>query len=214
MPGEETVDCVIFSAEECWALRCAVLHAGNYETEKTTLSRVLFHAHKREGKNYSHIVRDSHFADFDVIYICEKLCNAAKNYYSNSQNKNRFDVDEVRKENSYAPQNTIVHFMDRNLFGLCGGTFHDGPVSDENAKSVDQLGRFPGVVFAGKYSPGDILFGQHMAKEAVPQAGTVRGGAFRCEYPHRHRGLGVFHCSPADAVTAGLLPPRKQGESV
>lgn len=96
LPEEEAVDYVVFSAEECWALRCAVLHAGNYETEKITLSKVHFHAHKREGKNYSHIVRDSHFADFDVIRICETLCNAAENYYSNSQRKNQFDVDEVR----------------------------------------------------------------------------------------------------------------------
>lgn len=43
--------------------------------------------------------------------------------------------------------------------------------------------------------------------------GVFMSKAYCFEYPHRHRGLDVFHCSPADAVTAGLLPPRKQ-ESV
>lgn len=96
LPENVTIDYIIFTAEECWALRCALLHAGNYDVKKTTLSKIDLHAHKKGKDNYSHILRDSHYADFDVIFICEKLCNAAEQYYMESNNKTNFSNDEIR----------------------------------------------------------------------------------------------------------------------
>ena len=54
------------------------------------------HAHKTEGKNYSHMVKGEHYVDWDVILLCETLCNAAEKYYLNSNDKNQFDVSEIR----------------------------------------------------------------------------------------------------------------------
>ena len=34
LPGNEIVDDTIFTNEECWALRCSVLHAGNYDVKR------------------------------------------------------------------------------------------------------------------------------------------------------------------------------------
>lgn len=96
LPEDIIIDYTIFTAEECWALRCAVLHAGNYDVERVPLLKVSLHAHKRNGENYSHIVRDAYRADFDVIYICEKLCDAAEQYYFGIDDKTQFLIDEVR----------------------------------------------------------------------------------------------------------------------
>lgn len=84
------------SAEECWALRCAFLHAGNYDVEHISLKNIHIHAHKRYGENYSHMVRDSQYADWDVIELCRKLCLSAKKYYDSIEDKTRFILDEVR----------------------------------------------------------------------------------------------------------------------
>ena len=81
LPGEETVDYTWITSDECWALRCAVLHAGNYEVERIKLRGGRIHVHKRNGQNYSHMVRDSRDADWDGIQLCETLCTAAEQYY-------------------------------------------------------------------------------------------------------------------------------------
>lgn len=96
LPEESTVPIVWFSAKECWALRCSVLHAGNYDTDGIDLSLITLHAHIRDAKNYSHMARDSQFVDWDVIYICEKLCSASEEYYNSTHNKKLFLLDEVR----------------------------------------------------------------------------------------------------------------------
>ena len=72
------------------------MHSGDYKPEKVELSKIYLHAHKREGENYSHIIRDSKYIDADVIDLCEKLCLAAEEYYNSIEDKNRFDLDEVR----------------------------------------------------------------------------------------------------------------------
>ena len=93
---EEIVKHTWLSAEECWALRCAFLHAGNYDVEHILLENIHIHAHKRDGENYSHIVRDSRHADWDVIELCKILCLSAKKYYNSIEDKTRFILDEVR----------------------------------------------------------------------------------------------------------------------
>ena len=96
LPSEEIVEYTWLSAEECWALRCAFLHAGNYDVDCATLANVHIHVHKRDGENYSHMVRDSKYVDWDVIELCKKLCLAAREYYFSIEDKTRFDLDEVR----------------------------------------------------------------------------------------------------------------------
>ena len=98
LPEEETVHITWITAEECWALRCAVLHAGNFETERINLSDIRIHAHKRDGQNYNHMLRDSRYADWDGIQLCETLCNAAEQYYNGFEKKNLFSIGEVEIE--------------------------------------------------------------------------------------------------------------------
>ena len=96
LPEKELVDVTWITSEECWALRCAVLHAGNYETERINPMDIKIHAHKRGNRNYSHMLRDSQSADWDCILLCETLCAAAEQYYNSVEDKSIFDVNEVR----------------------------------------------------------------------------------------------------------------------
>lgn len=96
LPEGGTVADSWLTGEECWALRCAVLHAGDYKTEHIELDDVKIHVHKRDGHNYSHIMRDNLFADWDCVLLCENLCIAAERYYNSIEDKSVFDVDEVR----------------------------------------------------------------------------------------------------------------------
>lgn len=96
LPGGEIVDYTWITSDECWALRCAVLHAGNYEAERIKLTDIHIHAHKRNDQNYNHMVRDTRFADWDGIQLCEILCAAAEQYYFTINDSERFDIDEIR----------------------------------------------------------------------------------------------------------------------
>lgn len=96
LPEEKIVEYKWLTAEECYALRCSVLHAGDYDVEGIKLNQIHIHAHKRERENYSHTIRDSKYIDADVIDLCEKLCLAAEEYYNSIEDKVRFDLDEVR----------------------------------------------------------------------------------------------------------------------
>ena len=96
LPEEKIVEYQWLTADECYALRCSVLHAGDYNVEGINLEQIHIHAHKRNGENYSHTIRDSRFIDIDVINLCEKLCQAAEEYYNSVGDTSRFDLDEVR----------------------------------------------------------------------------------------------------------------------
>ena len=87
------------SAEECWALRCSVLHSGNYRIERTKLKHIILHSHKDNRKNQSHFVRDSKFADLDVILLCNILCDSAEKYYTTCRHPH-FIIDNI----------AIIHF--------------------------------------------------------------------------------------------------------
>ena len=96
LPGNQHADYIWLTAMECWALRCSVLHAGNYDVEGVSLKQVRLHAHLRNGENYSHTVRDSQHADWDVICLCNTLCDAVIKYYDNIDDRSRFAVDAVK----------------------------------------------------------------------------------------------------------------------
>lgn len=96
LPSSEIASYTWLSAEECWALRCAFLHAGNYNMECVSLANVHIHVHKRNSENYSHMVRDTQYVDWDVIELCKKLCLTASEYYYSIEDKTRFALDEVR----------------------------------------------------------------------------------------------------------------------
>ena len=96
LPEKEIEECQWLTAEECYALRCAVLHAGDYNVDGVKLNEVQIHAHKRNGENYSHIIRDGNFIDIDVIELCNTLCKIAEEYYYLIDDKSQFDLDEVR----------------------------------------------------------------------------------------------------------------------
>ena len=96
LPEEKLVEYQWITSEECYALRCAVLHAGDYNAQNVKLSQIHFHAHKRNGENYSHIIRNDQYIDVDVIDFCEKLCQTAEEYYNSMDDQSRFNLDEVR----------------------------------------------------------------------------------------------------------------------
>ena len=96
LPENLTVEYQWLSEKECYALRCAVLHAGDYKAEGISLPHIHIHAHKRDGENYNHITRDSDHIDIDVVDFCERLCKAAEEYHNSIDDKARFDLDEVR----------------------------------------------------------------------------------------------------------------------
>ena len=95
LPGDSTEKYVWFTSEECFALRCAYLHAGNYELERVKLEKVSLHVHFRDGKEFKHMIRDDIFADWDVITICNNLCEAAEKYCADN-NINDMLIDEIR----------------------------------------------------------------------------------------------------------------------
>lgn len=96
LPEEKIVNVTWMTSEECWALRCAVLHAGNYDADRIKLGDIRIHAHKRNGENFSHMLRDSQYADWDGILLCENLCIAAEKYYRSVEDSSKFEVDDVR----------------------------------------------------------------------------------------------------------------------
>ena len=96
LPENGVQEYVWLSAEECYALRCAYLHSGNYDlSESAKLKDVHLHTHTREGKSYIHMVKDKHYADWDVIDLCNNICNAVDDYCSSHLDKDMI-VDEIR----------------------------------------------------------------------------------------------------------------------
>ena len=97
LPSNEQVEYVQLTAEECWKLRCAVLHAGNFELNcvQSDLKKIFIHVHERDGKNYEHHWRDGQYADFDLVLLCHNLCDAAEDYYNNHPNKELFNIGEI-----------------------------------------------------------------------------------------------------------------------
>ena len=59
LPGENKINYTWLSSKECWKIRNAVLHAGNYKLEGIDLSLLSFHAHKKCSKIKNHICRQS-----------------------------------------------------------------------------------------------------------------------------------------------------------
>ncbi len=95
IPENILVEYKWLTASECYQLRCAVLHAGDYKIKCNTLHKIHLHAHKRNGENYSHTLRTAGYIDADVIELCEGLCKAAEEYHNSIDDKSRFDLDEV-----------------------------------------------------------------------------------------------------------------------
>lgn len=90
-----------FDGELCYALRCAFLHAGNFDLKKNKEEmNVIFRLHvdmvngkpiyhneywEEEGKN---------IIDMDVNRLCYLICYAAKEFYYNYKDKSIFEKYE------------------------------------------------------------------------------------------------------------------------
>ncbi len=96
VPDNENVQYTWLSAKECYALRCAFLHAGNYETKDVDLLEIEIHAHSKNSDFSTHTYKSTSKAKWDVVLLCENLCNATETYYQNSPDKNAFDLNEVK----------------------------------------------------------------------------------------------------------------------
>ena len=94
-PDNITKHFAVLTSEECYSLRCAVLHAGNQKFKSNTLSRIILHVNKGSELFDNYFVRAGDCASFDCKDLCEKICIAAENYYESVVDKALFDVDEV-----------------------------------------------------------------------------------------------------------------------
>jgi hypothetical protein len=96
VPEGKTVKYTWLTGEECWALRCSVLHAGDHKTKDIKLSNIKIHASKGCDETHNYMFRDSQHADWETFFLCENLCCAAEQYYQGISDKTRFAVDGVR----------------------------------------------------------------------------------------------------------------------
>lgn len=55
------------------------------------LNDMLVHAHIRNGENYSHMIRDGNYDDWDMIEICKCICDSVEEYWLEKIDKNRYE---------------------------------------------------------------------------------------------------------------------------
>ena len=97
VPSNETIYVTTMDGETCWALRCAVLHAGNYNvSSKSKYEKIGIHAHRADGLCFEHEVVDGKRIEVDVTLFCRNICVAAETYYQSIKDKRLFEIDEVR----------------------------------------------------------------------------------------------------------------------
>lgn len=108
LPNQKT--CFI-NGYTCYLLRCAYLHNGNYDLQKQNdkimISEFRLHYDKRTtgctSYNSIQLNKDSFSLDIDVKGLCYAICQAATNFYYETD-KNQFK-DEIIKDYSMSDDN-------------------------------------------------------------------------------------------------------------
>lgn len=84
-----------FNGELCYKLRCSFLHSGTFDMQKNY--NIIFKLHVGNSiATYSSFasLEDNKIIDIDVRTICFFICEAAKNYYNNHSEKQKFNEHE------------------------------------------------------------------------------------------------------------------------
>ena len=97
VPDSAVTQHTILTEKECYALRCAVLHAGNYKLNPALadLKKIKIHVYKGSLDIKEYYIRMDEYVSWDCTELCGKLCSAAEKYYEGIPDKTRFDIDEV-----------------------------------------------------------------------------------------------------------------------
>ena len=81
------------TGKTCYALRCSFLHAGNFDPEK---ENIFFNIHSRiksEKQGYHDLKKEVNgetIIDIDAVGLCNAICEAAKSFYNDTENKDLF----------------------------------------------------------------------------------------------------------------------------
>lgn len=96
IPPRESEEYTWLTGEECWKLRCAVLHAGNFKLncKNSNLKKLFIHI-SENNENRTHSWRNERCADIDLKLLCDNICKAVEEYYEKHPNKELFCIDEV-----------------------------------------------------------------------------------------------------------------------
>jgi hypothetical protein len=79
----------------CYKLRCAVLHAGNFEIDQCKYKKIFIHGHDQKSKTYEHEFTDDGKFHMDVNKFCALLCLAVEEYYESVPDKTKFKTEDV-----------------------------------------------------------------------------------------------------------------------
>ncbi|CAD7556119.1 hypothetical protein [Aeromonas hydrophila] len=95
------------SSEDCYALRCSILHAGSEEIANTTTKEILgqYHFFKPEGNFTFYGLQVGNVVQLQVDKFCEKVCLGAEEWergkLSSSNYSDDFDGKIVRIRSSF-----------------------------------------------------------------------------------------------------------------
>ena len=95
LPGCKTVVINTIDGLTCYKLRCAVLHAGNFDTDKCKYKNITIHGHDKNSEIYEHECLDEIDSHIDVNKFCDLLCSAVEEYYDSVEDKSKFNVENV-----------------------------------------------------------------------------------------------------------------------
>ena len=106
IPGNEIGTFNTIDGNTCYQLRCAVLHAGNFDVNTCKYDKIMIHGHDQNSKIFEHeftetkVIHDNKMKyerifHLDINKFCNLLCLAAEEYYEFIEDKDRFIVEDV-----------------------------------------------------------------------------------------------------------------------
>lgn len=95
IPDGKPSTIITIDGKTCYKLRCAVLHAGNFEAKKCKYEKIIIHGHDQSSEIYEHELFDGPNAHIDINKFCNLLCSAVEEYYDSFDDKSKFNIDNV-----------------------------------------------------------------------------------------------------------------------
>lgn len=82
----------VISGEDCYLLRCAVLHSNNLKLKENRTFLLRISSTKDKGiYTESQLKESSKYIELDIRHLCHILCNAAEEYYQQHTEKKDFE---------------------------------------------------------------------------------------------------------------------------
>ena len=94
LPSNEQKEVILLNGEECWNLRCAVLHAGNFRLKNNQI--ISLHVHTGNTEIHSHSIKDGQYMEYELIELCNNICDAVERYYYENKEKMDSYIEDVR----------------------------------------------------------------------------------------------------------------------